>query len=369
MTVRYRQVTFYYYTGSGNSRRVAAWMADAVRATGSAVIFSPLQSANPADDVGHGENALLVLVMPTHAFTAPWAVLRFALGLPRRKGTDAAVVATRGGLKIGQLYTPGFEGTATSLVALILAAKGYRVQSTEGIDMPSNWTALHPALPRRAVDGIIDHAQRKTARLSAEIISGAPGFANWRASLLGVLVLPLSLGYLLCGRFFLAKLFFASDDCTGCRLCAERCPNDGIALWDDGVAIRPYWTFRCQSCMRCMAYCPTQAVEASHMLAAVVLLLAGSLPTGVALSRLTAWIPSLRFLRMIPRWVLHWGTGLALLTAAYRLSHFLLRSRAGNWLFTHTTLTHAYRRYREPSTRVEDLWEREPPPDGGRSSR
>ena len=55
-------------------------------------------------------------------------------------------------------------------------------------------------------------------------------------------------------------------DIAGCGLCVENCPNGALRLWGSDPA-RPYWTYSCESCMRCMGYCPEQAVEAGHSLA------------------------------------------------------------------------------------------------------
>ena len=74
----YRGATFYFYTGTGNSYRVAAWMANAARDAGASATLRPVESSCPAEEVGEGETALLGLVMPTHGFTAPWPMLRFA---------------------------------------------------------------------------------------------------------------------------------------------------------------------------------------------------------------------------------------------------------------------------------------------------
>jgi Pyruvate/2-oxoacid:ferredoxin oxidoreductase delta subunit len=355
----YRRATFYFYSGTGNSRRVAVWMADAADDAGSAVTLGPIESARPEGQVGQGEEAVLGLVMPTHGFTTPWTMLRFVFRLPRRSKTHAVIVATRGGLKIGRLYTPGFEGTATLLVALILVAKGYRIRGMAGVDMPSNWLALHPSLPPRAVDGIISRARAKTARLSDIILSGKRRLGNWLAPVFGLLVLPISLGYLVIGRLFLAKLFFASDRCTGCALCAEHCPNGAIEMRGTEDEALPYWTFRCESCMRCIAYCPVQAVQASHLLAIGFYLLARVMPTAAALAWVTARIPPFSFLRHIPRWIVLWINALATLALAYPLFHLLLRVHPFNWFFTHTTLTQVYRRYHEPATTLEELEWRE----------
>jgi len=80
---------------------------------GAKVILRSIGSARPVEEIGRGESALLGLVMPTHGFTAPWAMLRFALRLPRRR-------STRAGGKIGPLFTPGIEGTATCILYPLL---------------------------------------------------------------------------------------------------------------------------------------------------------------------------------------------------------------------------------------------------------
>jgi Pyruvate/2-oxoacid:ferredoxin oxidoreductase delta subunit len=268
-------------------------------------------------------------------------------------------IATRGGLKIGGLYTPGFEGSATLLVALILAAKGYRIRGTAGIDMPSNWTALHPSLPPQAVASIIERAHARTARFSDRLLSGRQHLLSWLTWLLGVLLLPISLGYLLVGRFFLAKLFFASSACTSCGLCAEHCPNQAIEMRGDGDEARPYWTSRCESCMRCMATCPVEAVEASQGLAIGITVLSRVVPTAAAVAWLTARLPLVGFLGRVPPWIVVWTTALAALAAAYPLIYGLLRVRPLNKLFTYATLTRLYRRYHEPATTLKDLNRRE----------
>ncbi|MFZ5918630.1 MAG: EFR1 family ferrodoxin [Chloroflexota bacterium] len=352
--MNYREATFYFYSGTGNSYRVTSWMAEAAREAGATVTVRPIAAAGPAEEIGAGETALLGLAMPTHGFTAPWAVLRFALRLPRRAGTHAVAVATRAGSRIGRFFTPGFEGTATLLVALILALKGYRIRGTAGIDMPSNWMALHPALRPQTVAGIVARARRKTTRLMDTLLSGRRHLGHWTTFLIGLLVLPISLAYLLIGRLFLGKLFFASERCTGCGLCAAHCPNGAIEMRGSSKP-RPYWTFRCESCMRCMVFCPTQAVEASHLLAVGIYLLPSVFPLSALLGWLVARAPLLALLNGTPRQALEWVYPLIALGLAYPVFHRLLRIGWVNRFFTHATLTHYYRRYHEPETTLKDL--------------
>jgi Pyruvate/2-oxoacid:ferredoxin oxidoreductase delta subunit len=355
MDMSYQQAAFYFYTGTGNSYRVAAWLAGTVEVTGAVVTLRSIESADAVEEIGQGDSALLGLVMPTHGFTAPWAMLSFALRLPRRSGAHAVVVATRAGARIGSTYTPGFEGTATLLVALILLIKGYRVRGMAGIDMPSNWLAIHPGLGPKSVAGITSRAEARSARFLAAVVSGQRPMGGWLAYLLGLLVLPVSIAYLLIGRFFLAKLFYASERCTGCGLCAEHCPNGAIVMQGSGERRRPYWTFHCESCMRCMGFCPNQAVEVSYVLGVGAYLLAGLLPTAAILARLVAHAPLLAFLRWIPGWVLDSANALLAVGLLYPVLHLLLRIGWVNRVLTRVTPTHYYRRYQAPGTTPEEM--------------
>ncbi|HIQ00840.1 MAG TPA: (4Fe-4S)-binding protein [Anaerolineales bacterium] len=351
----YQRATLYFYSGTGNSYRVTAWMAEAAGDTGTAVTVRPIGSARPAEEVGRGEGTLLVLVMPTHGFTAPWAMLRFALRLPRRPRTHALVVATRAGLKVGSVFTPGIEGTGTYLIALILALKGYHIRGATGVDMPSNWIALHPGLSPQAVTEIVARAREKVARFTSVILSGGHRFTGWLPLLIGLYFFHISLAYLLIGRLFLARLLFASDRCTGCGLCAERCPNRAIEMRGSGSRRRPYWTFRCESCMRCIGYCPIRAVEANYLLGVGAYLLAAAVPTTALLAGLTARVPALAFLNRAPRWVLESLLALAVLGLAYPLAHLALGVPWVSRFFTLAAPTRYYRRYHEPETTPEDL--------------
>jgi len=345
----YRKATLYFYTGTGNSYRVAAWLTEAAQDAGATVTLRSIGAARPTEEIGRGEGSLLWLVMPTHGFTAPWAMLRFALRLPRRRGTHAVVVATRAGGKIGPLFTPGIEGTGPALIALILALKGYRVRGATGVDMPSNWIAVHPGLSTGTVASIKARAREKADRFSKTILSGKRRFTGWLPLLIGLYFFPISLAYMLVGRLFLAKMFFASDRCTGCGLCAEHCPNHAIEMRGSGRR-RPYWTFRCESCMRCMGYCPTQAVEANYLLGVGVYLLATAVPTTALLVWVAARAPVLAFLSGTPRWVSESVYEIVILGILYPILHLLLGVGWINRFFTLATPTHYYRRYHEPET-------------------
>ena len=170
----------------------------------------------------------------------------------------------------------------------------------------------------------------------------------------GVLLAPISFLYVLIGRFYLAKVFFANSDCTGCGLCAESCPMGAIEM--RGAKPRPFWRHNCESCMRCMAFCPEKAVEASQGWCALLCYLTLLPAMHVLLRWLGGYLPFLAEIRgHVPGLLIELPYIYILIFLSYYPFHWLTRARFFNALLTWTTGTHYYRRYNEPGTRLADL--------------
>jgi len=350
----YREASLYVFSGTGNTYRVARWAADRATAAGAnarVTFITDIQSP----DIKTGPGRLVGLLTPTHGFTAPWKMITFAARMPRGKGTAAFVVSTRAGTKLGRFYLPGMEGTAGYLVAAILAAKGYRVRGVAGIDMPSNWIALHPGFSEKNARAIIERARPKVDGFFDTVVSGGRAFRGFVCLALGILLAPVSAGYLLYGRFMFSKLFFADNRCNGCGICAKDCPNNAIRMLGKKRP-RPYWTFSCESCMHCIGFCPEQAVQAGHSWA-VILYFISAVPFAQYLLKLmVTYLPGAEMIR--GTWamsVIQYPFFLMSLAAAYALFYLLTRITAVNAAFAYTTLTRAYRRYNEPDTGVREM--------------
>lgn len=352
----YTDASIYYMSGTGNSYRAAIWSMGRLKEN--TVNVSIHSISNPGEiktDVKDGEEGLFMIFFPTHGFTAPWNIFRFAFKAPVKKRTHAVIVAARAGLKLGPLFFPGLEGTAAYLIAFILALKGYRIKGVMGLDMPSNWMALHPGLCNENASAIIERAHYKTENFIENILAGYTCYWNIEFFLLGILLIPISLLYLMIGRFFLAKLFFASFRCTGCGLCSTDCPFKAIRMQGKNKKI-PFWTYSCESCMRCMAFCPEKAVEASQSLA-VIFYFITSVPVFMFLFK---WLTDIAFPQFIAfhhilTAALYYVYILFSIWITYLLFSLLIRNPLINRLFTYTTLTHIYRRYHEPETHSADL--------------
>ena len=366
----------YFFSGTGNSYRAAMWMAETARRQSWEARVIPLDQAQPKQDLdAQADGARMVgLVCPTHGFTAPWAMIHFALRLPRRRNTAAGLasaarttegrssafaVLTRAGMKLGPVYSPGLDGTGAYLLALILALKGYRVLGAAGLDMPGSWTAVMPGFSRSTAEAIEARARPTAEKFMGRVLAGQAAFWSILPLILGLALLPLSLGYLLFGRFFLAKLFYASTACDGCGLCARSCPVHAIRMTGKQNP-RPYWTFLCESCSRCINFCPRSAVEVSYPFGALGLYL-GSLPVAaLALDWLARTVTQAAgWQSPLVETIITYPYKLLSLAAAYGIFVLAMRVPLINRALTLASPPHYYRRYREPGTHLADL-RREP---------
>jgi len=222
-----------------------------------------------------------------------------------------------------------------------------------GFDMPSNWMSLHWGLNLSNSKFIFGRAKVRTDSFIDSILAGRKVFQGILSLLFGLTLSPISLGYLVMGRFWLSKLFFTSENCTGCGQCAKNCPVNAIKMVGSKKP-RPYWTFNCESCMRCMGYCPNQAVEVSHSFA-LVLYYVSTIPVWVYfLSGLNSSL-GLGCSLIIVQILLKYLYILLSFYVAYLILFWSIKIPLFNKLCTYTTLTHFYRRYHEPETELQDI--------------
>ena len=125
---------------------------------------------------------------------------------------------------------------------------------------------------------------------------------------------------------------------------------------DIGTQKRPYWTYHCECCLRCMGYCKNRAVEAGHSWA-ILLYYITSVPA-LAFS-LAVLFESDKDIPIISNyWIFELINIVYILPAlfiSYWIFWYLIRFPVFNTLFSLTTLTHYYRRYHQPETKLKHL--------------
>ena len=347
-----------FASGTGNTCRVARWIGSQAEESGATADACTID-AEEALTLSHAtQRSTLILASPTHGFTTPWHTLRFALSLPWGRGMAAYCLATRAGFRVGSFITDGIAGTCAFLLALVLLFKGYRVRGTVHVNMPSNWYSLHPMQKKKTVDMLLERAAGQTRQFTSKVLAGQPIWLtgnNAYEAVLGLALAPVSLLYLALGRICLAKLYFASNRCNGCGLCATTCPTGSIVMRGKRH-VRPFWKYSCESCMRSATFCPRNAVEASHSWM-LILYMVSTIPAAeYLLGWLSEYLPTLQTFDQF--WITQ---PLKLLYVSlvfiipYPLFNLMLRVRLLNRLFTLTTLTAYWGRYKEPAIKLRDL--------------
>jgi len=352
----------YFMSGTGNSYRLAVWMREACRSIGMDSRVIPIDRARPREEIAAAPDTLVILAYPTHGFLPPWSMIKFIFKLPVRRGARIFWAPTRGSFYLGRVLVPGAAGPASFLPALILPLKGYRPLGMSSFDMPANMISIHSRLSDRNIERIKRKAARKLQRIFPRVLKGKGRWWTlnnlyelvWTIPLLGFFPL-FPLLYLLYGRLFMGKLMFAGGDCIGCGLCARSCPNHAIVMRGRRRP-RPYWRHNCEDCLRCMNYCPQQAIEVGHSWG-VILYLISLYPFSVTLFDLAArlWPPleAARSWSAVTLFNAAWYYPVILL--AYFLFSILIRWKPIALFFAWTTFTRLFRRYHEPETGLSDL--------------
>lgn len=359
----YRRATVYFASGTGNSYRAAAWLYEACIAKNIESELIPVDAARPKEEIEASRRQLVALAFPTHGFLPPWSVIKFLLKMPLKRGARFFCVPTRGSFRIGKkVIIPGAAGLANFLPALLLLFKGFLARGALSLDMPVNITSIHPPLTEKGARIVIGQAKQLADEQYERVLSGGSLWLTWNnfyelcwaAPLM--LFFPLfPLLYLMIGRFFMGHLHFANSNCRGCGACAKSCPNQAIKMTGKKKK-RPYWRYNCEACLRCLNSCPQKAIEAGQSWA-VLLWFIMSFPLSAFLYQLVRdYLPIVAgienwWLRELVFCVYYYPA----IILAYWLFSKLLRLKPFNLLFTYTTFTRLWKRYREPDTRRQHL--------------
>lgn len=357
--MKYKSATIFYWSGTGNSFRVSRWFGEIADNRGLKTQLLSLDKTHTENLTHNGKeekDSFTLIVFPTHGFTAPWHVCKTVWRLPNCKGKRAFSVATRAGLKFGSLYTPGISGSANFVIALLLLLKGYKVCGTMSVDMPSNWFAFHPIQSVKSQEAIIGRAKEKVTGFMDKILTHSTIWYtvnNLYEIICGTLLSLISIAYLLMGRFFLAKLFFANNNCDGCRICEKNCSVSAIVIRGRQKKL-PFWKYNCESCMKCASICPKNAIEAGHSWG-IILYFVTAVPISVYLF---SWLGltsgnSNSLGKLID--IIYFYPAIFV---SYAVFHALIRIPFVNFIFTRTTLTRLpfWGRYKEPDTKLRDLF-------------
>lgn len=341
------KITLYYFSGTGNAKAVAGWIEEEAKQKGVEIEVLNLAQTRRKGLATPASNQKIGFLSPTHGFNFPPIMLHFLFRFPKGNGNRVFVMNTRAGMKLGRFFLPGLSGMTLYLSALILLLKGYRIQALKAVDLPSNWISVHPGLRQKVIDSMKEKRKLETKTYAQKLVDGKQMLRGLYSLPVDLLITPIGILYYLLGRFFLAKTFIASKDCTACGLCDQSCPIGAIKVVDN----RRFWTYKCENCMQCMNQCPERAIETAHGFVAFAIFVPETIVLFILSRVLNIEAVLLRLLPQLMVSIIMSLMEVALMMSVvflgYRLMHFLMRFSLFERIFVLTSLTHwkFWRRY------------------------
>lgn len=228
-----------YFSATGNCKHVAKAIA---KATNDKAVS--LEKTSPAIELAEGEQ--LGLITSTYGWRVPAIVERFLtkLSLEKAQPAYAFAVSTYGTM-------PGASGPFIKKALKGKIDCGLQLFS---VKMPDTWTPMFDLSDAERVNRINKAADKELESVCQSIVARKPNARMNRQA--PSLLLPIANIYYESMRK--TRPFTVEDSCTGCGLCAKRCPVGAIQMHDD----KPTWVaFECEKCLRCLHYCPQFAIQ------------------------------------------------------------------------------------------------------------
>ena len=244
----------FYFSGTGNTRWVAARIA---KATNDRLVFIP--DAIDGDCVFEVKDENIGFVFPVHGWRPPKLVREFISKLTIKPQLSSTTPQPR----IYALCTAGDSiGKTMEILEKDLQSKGLHLDAAYSLIMPESYVGL----PFMDVDPKERERKKlKKAEEDLEKIINARSFPSQGNEELHRGPLPwLFSGPI--GAFFVKRLVtdkpfhVETDRCILCGKCAEVCPVHDIK---GGKGMSPEWLHngRCLTCFTCYHHCPTHAIE------------------------------------------------------------------------------------------------------------
>lgn len=230
-----------YFSGTGNSAYAAKYTAEIIGEE-AVDLFDKIRNNNYSSVYSETP---WVIAAPIYCWQLPHIVRDWMMK-----------TEFEGNKEIYFLMTCGSEvGNAEKYLKKLCDAKGLTYKGCGQIVMPENYIAMFEAPDKQKAERIVKAAERTLDAAAKAIKEGKtlppckPGLVGkLKSSIVNVAYYPLIVK---------DKKFYAKDSCSGCGLCAAKCPLGNITFSYG----KPQWNGNCTHCMACIAYCPCEAIE------------------------------------------------------------------------------------------------------------
>jgi len=236
------KTTIYYFTGTGNSLKIAKILSDKLKEcelVPIAKVWEDDNLASSSEKVG--------FIFPLYYAGLPKIVYDFLSKIELAKSNYFFSVIT---------YAGDINTTPLQQIETILNTKSKTLSAGFHILMPNNYILgydVHSEARQKEyfeeanknIETIRKTVEKNEKNLGKEIfekrrIKSEKFNKDFRENVYGS-----------------DKSFYAEDTCTSCGICVNICPVNNIVLVED----IPQWQHKCQQCLACINFCPEKCIQ------------------------------------------------------------------------------------------------------------
>lgn len=233
------KTTIYYFSGTGNSLKVAKDLASIMIDTE----LIPIAKIWQEESILPHSNKI-GFIFPLYFYGCPLIIIDFLNKLDL-SNTDYifAVITSHG----------GGSGATLSQINKILRKYSKSLDAGFSIRMPGNYIPMYDIASKQAHNLDFERANDKIDFIADIINKNGREIQKETLSVIGKLF-----NNFFCNRVNKAdSKFFADDRCNSCEICETVCPVNNINM----INGRPEWQHKCQRCLACIHFCPQEAIQ------------------------------------------------------------------------------------------------------------
>lgn len=232
-----------YFSGTGNTEYIARLIAEGLGD----------ECVNLFDRIRTNDKSPLcsdktyVICAPIYVCEMPLFMIRYLKSIEFKGSNKVYFVFTSG----------GYCGSAKIQAKYFAMKKKLKCLGCAEFVMPRNYVAnnMYDMDSDEVIHTKISNATRKVNQV-VEAIKSETKLKTRHVWLFETLIItpfaPVWTKYKL-----VAKDFYTTDQCVGCKICEKVCPLNNIKIEDK----RPKWGESCTHCMACISKCPKNAIE------------------------------------------------------------------------------------------------------------